>query len=49
MGTLTVDNINVNSNITGGKINNPSFVLKKVVITMHCLVLLGQKLHLIQS
>ena len=25
MGTLTVDNLNVNSNITGGKINNPSF------------------------
>ena len=29
MGTLTVDNINVNSNITGGKINNPSFAVKK--------------------
>ena len=32
MGTLTVDNINVNSNITGGKINNPSW-RQKVVIT----------------
>ena len=29
MGTLTVDNLNVNSNITGGKINNPSFAVKK--------------------
>ena len=29
MGTLTVDNINVNSNITGGKINNPSFCQKR--------------------
>ena len=29
MGTLTLDNLNVNSNITGGKINNPSFAVKK--------------------
>ena len=29
MGTLTVDNLNVNSNITGGKTNNPSFAAKK--------------------
>jgi len=26
MGTLTVDNLNVNSNITGGKINAPAFM-----------------------